>query len=42
MPYISIVTSTFDEEDNIENLCTCIKNIFDELTISCRTRKNKF
>ena len=42
MPYISIVTTTFNEEDNIENLCIFIENIFNELTISCRTRTGKF
>ena len=34
MPYISIVTPTFNEEDNIENLCTSVENIFNELKIN--------
>tara|TARA_Y200000002_G_scaffold382590_1_gene400231 strand:- start:4966 stop:5898 length:933 start_codon:yes stop_codon:yes gene_type:complete len=33
MPYISIVTPTFNEEDNIEDLCTSVENIFNELKI---------
>tara|TARA_X000000950_G_scaffold281728_1_gene379081 strand:- start:2324 stop:3259 length:936 start_codon:yes stop_codon:yes gene_type:complete len=33
MPYISIVTPTFNEEDNIESLCNSVQNIFDELKI---------
>ena len=34
MPYISIVTPTFNEEDNIENLLYFVENIFNELKIN--------